>query len=152
MTAMEITVIRAALTALLALCLPAFAAPSTARLDVTDAWVRETPPNRSVAAGYLVIENEGETQATLLGAESDGLRIELHTMLREDGMMRMRPLAALEIPAGGRAALAPGGAHLMIFDVDATRAGAVIDMELLFADGTRLPVALPVRRQAPEGD
>lgn len=146
--------IRAALKALLALALwpSAFATVPPGALEVSDAWVRETPPKRTVAAGYLVLSNAGDRAATLIGAESAVARIELHTMLREDGMMRMRPLAQLVIPAGERAALAPGGDHLMLFDVDATRAGTVIEIELLFEDGARLPVALPVRRQAPEGD
>lgn len=143
--------IRALLMTLLALCLPAFAAPPAA-LVVSDAWVRETPPNRTVAAGYLRLDNGSDTAAALVGAESEAARIELHTMLMEDGMMRMRPLERLEIPAGGSAALAPGGAHLMLFDVDATRAGTLIGVDLLFEDGARLPVTLPVRRQPPEGD
>ena len=86
----------------------------------------------------------------LVGAESDAARVEIHTMLREDGMMRMRPVDRVEIPAGGSAALAPGGNHLMLFDVDATRAGTLVEVELLFEDGTRLPVTLPVRRTPPE--
>jgi copper(I)-binding protein len=147
-------VIRAALRTLLALALwpSAFATLAPGALEVSGSWVRETPPNRTVAAGYLVLRNGGETAATLVGAESAAARIELHTMLREDGMMRMRPMEQLVIPAGESAALAPGGDHLMLFDVDATRAGTVIEVELLFDDGARLPVALPVRRQAPEGD
>lgn len=145
---------RTAPAALLALTLwlQAFATVPPGELDVRGAWVRETPPNRTVAAGYLVLHNGGEAAATLVGAESAAARIELHTMLREDGMMRMRPMEQLVIPAGGRAELAPGGNHLMLFDVDATRAGTTIEIELLFEDGARLPVALPVRRQAPEGD
>lgn len=144
--------IRAALTALLSLALPALAAAPATDLVISDGWVRETPPNRTVAAGYLTLANRGAAPVVLVGAESTRARVELHTMLREDGMMRMRPLERLEVPAGGSAALRPGGPHLMLFDVDATRTGTLIDVDLLFADGGRLAVTLPVRRQAPEGD
>ena len=144
--------IRAALTVLLTLSLPAFAVTPPPALTVSDAWVRETPPNRTIAAGYLELSNRGAAPVALVGAESPAARIELHTMRMEGGMMRMRPMERLEIPAGASAALAPGGDHLMLFDVDATRAGTVIDVELIFADGSRLPVALPVRREPPEGD
>ena len=131
---------------------PAGAAPGDAAgadLVASHGWVRQTPPNRTVAAAYLRLENAGARSRALVGAESDRARVELHTMLREDGMMRMRPLDRLELPAGGAVELAPGGAHLMLFDVDATRAGTLVELELLFADGGRLPVALPVRGNAP---
>lgn len=121
-------------------------------LRATGGWVRETPPGRSVAAGYVTLENAGETTAVLIGARSPVARVEMHSMRMVEGMMRMRPLDRLEIPAGEHASLAPGGDHLMFFDVDAMRAGTTVEFELLFEDGSTLPLALPVRRSAPAGD
>jgi copper(I)-binding protein len=115
-------------------------------LRATGGWVRETPPGRSVAAGYVTLENAGETTAVLIGARSPVARVEMHSMRMVEGMMRMRPLDRLEIPAGEHASLAP------FFDVDAMRAGTTVEFELLFEDGSTLPLALPVRRSAPAGD
>ena len=128
------------------------AATGADAVSAAGGWIRETPPGRTVAAGYVTLTNAGDTPVAVVGAASSAARVELHSMRMEEGMMRMRPLPRLEIPAGSSAALAPRGDHMMLFDVDATTAGAIIELELLFEDGSTLPLALPVRRDAPAGD
>ena len=117
--------------------------------QLSDAWIRETPPNRNVAAGYLTIANPSDTDRMLIGAHSPDARVEVHEMRHEDGMMRMRRLESLAIPAGEEVTLAPGGTHLMLFDVDATRAGTQIEIEFRFEDADPVTETFEVRR--PEG-
>ena len=117
-------------------------------LLLSDAWIRETPPGRDVAAGYLTITNPSETDHLLLGAQSPDARVEVHEMRHEDGMMRMRRLESLTIPAGEAVALAPGATHLMLFGVDATRAGREIEIEFRFEHGAAITETFVVRRPA----
>ena len=139
----------AAVSALLLLALASSPAASAEPLVMRDGWVRQTPPNRDVAAGYLHIENPAERGVVIVGARSPQARVEVHEMRTVDGMMRMRPLEELAIPAGGSVSLAPGGTHLMLYDVDATRAGTVIEVTLVRSDGIEDTIPLPVRRDAP---
>ena len=139
----------ATVLALLLLALASSPVASAEPLVTRDGWVRQTPPNRDVAAGYLQIENPAERGVVIVGAHSPQARVEGHEMRTVDGMMRMRPLEELAIPAGGSVSLAPGGTHLMLYDVDATRTGTVIEVTLVRSDGIEDTIPLPVRRDAP---
>ncbi|MCC5888330.1 MAG: copper chaperone PCu(A)C [Gammaproteobacteria bacterium] len=130
--------------ALLSACSPK---GSEAEIVIEAPWVRETPPGRTVAAGYLDIRNNGEQRRALLTAESpDASRVELHTMEHEDGMMRMRQIERLEIPAGTTVSLEPGGLHLMLFDIETAQVGNHVNMTLTFDDGWEIEARFPVRR------
>jgi periplasmic copper chaperone A len=85
------------------------------RLTVENPWVRATPPNAPVAAGYIAIRNLGKTGDRLLSATSpDAERVEIHDMTMNGGVMRMRKLSdGVAITAGSRVEFEPGGMHLM---------------------------------------
>ncbi|RWE42164.1 MAG: copper chaperone PCu(A)C [Mesorhizobium sp.] len=84
-------------------------------LEIVHPWSRATPAGAKVAGGYFTIVNKGSTPDRLLSISSDvSEKAELHQMGVKDGVMTMRPVdGGLEIPAGGKVALAPGGYHLM---------------------------------------
>jgi copper(I)-binding protein len=84
-------------------------------LEIEHPWSRATPAGAKVAGGYFTIVNKGSTVDRLLSISSDiSEKAELHEMGVKDGVMTMRPVSGgLEVPAGGKVALAPGGYHLM---------------------------------------
>jgi len=84
-------------------------------LEIGHPWSRATPAGAKVAGGYFTVTNKGSAPDRLLSISSDvSEKAELHEMGVKDGVMTMRPVAGgLEIPAGGKVALAPGGYHLM---------------------------------------
>lgn len=84
-------------------------------LKIVHPWSRATPPGAKVAGGYFSITNIGSSPDRLLSISSEiSAKTELHEMGVKDGVMTMRPVSGgLEIPAGGKVALAPGGYHLM---------------------------------------
>jgi copper(I)-binding protein len=84
-------------------------------LEIEHPWSRATPAGAKVAGGYFTVTNSGSTPDRLLSISSDiSAKAELHEMGVKDGVMTMRPVSGgLEIPAGGKVALAPGGYHLM---------------------------------------
>ncbi len=95
--------------------------PTVARADdtlvVRGAHVRATVAGQSVAGAYLEIESAEE--ARLVGAESNAARnVDLHSMSMDGGVMRMRQLEALRLPARTSVKLAPGGVHLMLVGVN----------------------------------
>lgn len=93
---------------------PAMGAGKGADVQVSNAWVRATVPGQPVAGAYLDIR--ASSRLKLVGVSSSvAERGEIHEMKEEDGMMKMRGVKAVELPAGKTVSLAPGGLHVMLF-------------------------------------
>lgn len=90
-----------------------------ADIVVQSPWTRATPLTAKVAGGYVVIQNNGDTEDRLISVTSPGLdRIELHEMSMENQVMRMRKLKSpIIIPAKGQVELKPGGYHVMFLNL-----------------------------------
>lgn len=115
-------------------------------LLVSDAWVREPPPGRDVAAGYLTLHNRTAEDRALVAASSDqSERVEIHETRQRDGMMRMRQLSSLPLPADSQVQLEPGGHHLMLHGLEADAAETGVNLRLSFDDGSRIELDVPVR-------
>jgi periplasmic copper chaperone A len=99
-------------------------------VKVENAWVRAALPGQQATGAYLEITSE--TQAALVAAGSPvAKRAELHTMALEGGIMRMRPVARIELPAGETVKLAPGGFHIMLLGLErALKTGEVVPLVL----------------------
>ncbi len=120
---------------------------SEAEIIIEGPWIRETPPGRTVAAGYLEIQNNSESKRALVKAQSpEASRMEIHTMEHTDGMMRMRQVDRLEMPARSTVSLEPGGLHLMLFDIETAKVGNHVPVTLTFDDGWEIEIRFPVRR------
>ncbi|NML05622.1 copper chaperone PCu(A)C [Sphingomonas sp. G-3-2-10] len=106
-------------------------------LTVTHAWTRQTAPSQSVGGGFLTVANGGKAADRLVAASSPvSARVELHTMSMEGGVMRMRQVTGgLDVPAGGKLELKPGGYHLML-----------IGLKKPLVRGTAVPVTLQFQR------
>lgn len=86
-----------------------------AQLNVEEGYVRGLPPGQAVTAAFLVFQNSGPAPLRVTEASSPAAaRVEFHEHSHENGMMRMREVEALVIPAGGILRLAPGQIHLML--------------------------------------
>jgi copper(I)-binding protein len=106
-------------------------------------------------AAYLAVSNAGSEADRLLGARSGvAARVELHTHANDNGVMRMRPLdGGIEVPAGGTAALAPGGDHIMLMDLKAPLAeGDSFPLTLVFERAGEITVDVKVKGIAAHGD
>ena len=103
-----------------------------AEIEVSDAWARATRPAQKVGAAYMTLESTENT--TLVKAESPAAgTVEIHSMTMTDGVMKMRMLDNLELPAGEAVDLAPGGYHLMLFDLaKPLQAGEKVEFTLHF--------------------
>ncbi|MGQ0654403.1 MAG: copper chaperone PCu(A)C [Betaproteobacteria bacterium] len=103
-----------------------------AQITVEKPWARATAPGAKVAAGYMLIRNQG-TADRLVGASSSeaAARVELHVHIHEGGVVKMREVAGYDVPAGGSFELKPGGAHLMFMQIKRP-----------FREGEKIPVRL----------
>jgi periplasmic copper chaperone A len=85
----------------------------TGQLEVANAWARATPGKAATGAAYVTIQSP--TADKLVAASTPvAKKAELHTMSMEGMVMKMRPLASVDIPAGQAVSLQPGGMHIML--------------------------------------
>jgi copper(I)-binding protein len=107
-----------------------------ADLRVEDAWVRLAAVPGRPAGGYFVLRG-GPAPERLAAIESpQAQRAELHQGGAMDGMMTMRPMNGVDVAAGGKATLAPGSDHVMLFGVDpALQPGSTMTLRFRFQSG-----------------
>ena len=130
----------------------ALAAPSFAHdyivgsIHIDHPWSRAIPKGAPVAAGYAVIENRGATADRLIGGSSEiAGRFEIHEMTHEGGVMKMRPVAGIEIAPGKKVTFGPGGYHLMFLDLKAAPVeGQPFKGTLLFDKAGKIDVEFTV--------
>lgn len=127
---------------LLASCKPASAPPA---VSVDGAWARATVPGQSGSAAYFTIRNAGG-EDKLLTVSSPAADASLHSTSMDNGVMRMRPLEALDIPAKGTVELKPGGTHVMLMGLkQPLSAGATLALDLKFQKSGERHVTAEIR-------
>jgi copper(I)-binding protein len=89
------------------------AAAQTGQVEVKNAWARATPGKAENGAAYLTIVSPTPDRLTAISTP-EAKTAELHTMTMEGGVMKMRPLAGVDLPAGQPVTLKPGGSHIML--------------------------------------
>jgi len=125
-------------------------APATA-VEVREAWARATVPGQKVGVTYLTIKSPAA--ARLLAVNSAICkRVEIHSSSMQGGVMRMRQLKELKLPAGEDVVLAPMGTHLMLMELHGPlRGGDLFKIELVVREGgkrRKIPVQVEVRALA----
>ena len=127
-------------------------------VSVQDPYVRLAPPNAAATGAFMVIRNNGDKDVKVVKADNPVSKAtELHTHLNEGGVMKMRPVPAIEIKAKGEAVLKPGGLHVMMIDLKAPlKEGDSVPITLTFDDGSSKQVDARVVKAtaapAPTGD
>ena len=105
-------------------------ASHAADIEIGGGWIRATAPGQDAAGADMTITSKHE--ATLIGASSPVCNaVQLHTMTNENGMMKMREVKAIELPAGKRVTLRESGYHLMLIGLKAPlKEGEVVPLTL----------------------
>ncbi len=101
-------------------------------IELREAWARASPGGAQNGAAYLTIVAPAGDRLVAVATPA-AAKAELHTMAMENGVMKMRPLAALDLPAGQAVTLKPGGVHIMLLDLQQPlREGATLPLTLTF--------------------
>jgi copper(I)-binding protein len=135
----------AALAAVLALA--SAAALADGGITVADPWGRATPPTVATGAIYMtLVDDSGEGDRLLAASSLLAAAVVLHASSLDGDVMRMGAVEEpLEIPAGGRVVLAPGGLHLMLTGLaQPLGVGMTVPVRLTFERAGEVEVAVPV--------
>ncbi len=116
-----------------------------APLRVEGAWSRAAIAGGNGAA-YARVVNDGDAADRLIAVKGDAAEaIEIHEMTTADGVMQMRKVEALDVPAKGSVELAPGGLHIMLIGLkNALKEGDTLTLTFVFEKAGEVSVAVPV--------
>jgi len=130
-------------------------ASAWAQVKVEQAWTRATVQGQKATGAFMKITATQATQLVAVATPVAGVA-EVHEMKMEGGVMKMRAMPALDLPAGQAVELKPGGYHLMLMDLKAPLAkDSSVALTLTFRDAkgveTRQQVNVPVTTGIPQG-
>lgn len=116
-------------------------------VEVEGAHARAVPPGQPNGVAFMTLTNTADTDHALTGGDSAAAgAVELHTHVQEGGMMRMRRVERIALPAGETVRLESGGLHLMLIGLTRRLVpGDQLALTLVFGDGSRKTVTVPVK-------
>lgn len=119
-----------------------------APINVDNAYVRQAPPTQQVLAVFMTLNNDSDQPRALVRVEGDVAdSIELHTHIHDNGVMRMRQVEKIDVPANGSIELQPGGFHIMLIGIKAPLSlGQEVELSLHFDDDSIKAITLPVKK------
>jgi len=127
---------------------PSAATALTNSINIEDAYIREVPPGLPTSAMFLVLKNNSADDIALIKITGDiAKNIELHQHLHKNGMMEMRQVEKINIPAKGETKLEPGGHHIMLIGLTTRlKAGDSTQLTFEFNNGTQKTIDVVVKK------
>lgn len=124
----------------------AITVPASASVTYSDAYMLLPLKGRDVGAAFFVASNSGTEDARLVSASTPVAEtVELHTHTMADGVMSMREVDGIDVPAGGSVTLEPGSFHLMMFGMAVEDGTTEAPVTLTYSDGETVTLNIPVR-------
>jgi periplasmic copper chaperone A len=123
-------------------------AQTSGDIAAQSAWARATPPGAKTGAVYLTLMNKGGADDRLIGVTTPVASMAgLHVDIMDNGVMKMRPIEALDLKAGGDAVLKPGGMHIMLMGLKRPlKQGGHFPLTLQFAHAPPLTVRVEIAK------
>lgn len=117
-------------------------------LKIVRPWARETARMARAGGAFMTIENTGGTSDRLLKAASPvAARTEVHTVIQDGDVMRMREVPALDLAPKSKVELKPGGYHVMLMELKAPlKAGDRFPLTLTFEKAGTITVEITVEK------
>lgn len=120
-------------------------------LVISDLWMRTPIAGVDTNAIYMVITNTGDEDDLLTGVSSDvASHVEIHGTTMTNGVMTMRPVDSIALPAHSSVSLQAGVYHVML--VGRTREvqrGEQVAVQLQFQRAGAITVQAEVRDTPP---
>lgn len=130
-----------------ALLLSLAAQAQSPAVKVDDPWVRATVAPQKATGAFMQLTSAQAAKVVAASSPVAGM-VEIHEMKMDDGVMKMRAVDALPLPAGQAVALKPGSYHVMLMGLKAPiKAGEVVPLTLTVegADGKRTDVEVKAK-------
>ena len=122
------------------------AVAQTGSIQIDNPWARASVVK--TGAIYLTIKNTGGTDDRLVSAVTPAAeQAQLHIEINDNGIMKMRPLSAIDAKAHSTVTLAPGGMHVMLVGLkQPLKEGQSFPLMLSFAKAGKIDVTVMVMK------
>jgi len=112
---------------------------------VKQPWARASIGKNGAA--YVTVINHGKSADNLIGVEAKvAKRVELHTHKNDGGIMRMRHIKSIPVPAQDSVTLKPGGHHIMMLGLtQKLKMGAEFPLTLVFEKAGKVTVQVKIK-------
>lgn len=116
-------------------------------ISIEKSYIREVPPSVLTSAVFLAFNNASDSDIALTSITSNiAKNIELHKHTQKDGMMEMRQVEKIIIPAKGSVELKPGGYHIMLIGLTKKiKSGDKVNLTLEFSDNSNQKITVEVK-------
>lgn len=114
-------------------------------ITIVDPWARATAGLARNGGAFMTIKSGGGEDELLKIETEAAKRAELHTHKHENGVMKMRKVDGIKVPAGGMVQMRPGGLHVMLMKLSQPlKTGERFPMTLHFAKAGKVTVQVDV--------
>ncbi|RTL18681.1 MAG: copper chaperone PCu(A)C [Burkholderiales bacterium] len=131
-----------------ALLVNAFAAQAQGLVTVDDPWVRATVAPQKATGAFMQL-TASKAVKVVAASSPVAAMVEIHEMKMEDGVMKMRAVDALALPAGQPVALKPGSYHVMLMGLQRPiQAGETVPLTLTVEGEDKQRSSVEIKAQA----
>jgi copper(I)-binding protein len=122
-------------------------------LHIMKPWARATAPTATVGGGFMGLMNMGKTDDALIAVKAGvSDKVELHTHMMDGGVMKMREVPRIDVPAGKTVELKPGGFHIMFINLKSPlKQGENVPLTLVFEKAGEVKVNMAVDAMGAKG-
>jgi copper(I)-binding protein len=131
---------------ILFLAVAAGASAQGSDVQIKEPWARATPGGAQTAAAYATIVSAAGDR--LIGAATPvAQKADLHEMAMDGGVMKMRAVDGIDLPAGKPVTLKPGGYHIMLTGLNQPlKEGQSFALTLIFEKAGKQDVTVTVQK------
>ena len=116
-------------------------------ISIDHPWARATPGAVKNSAAFMTFDNKGVADKLIGVTGNVAKEIQIHSMITEAGVMKMREIKSLDIPANGKAELKPGGFHIMLIGIpDGLKEGTKFPLKLTFEKAGEITVQVTAEK------
>lgn len=118
------------------------------QIEIIEPYARAVTAAQTNSAVFMQLKNNTNTNFKIVNAKSNvSSVVELHTHINDNGVMRMRRIPVIELPAQSTVDLKPGGLHIMLINLyEALAVGTIVELEIEFEDGSKSIIDAPVKK------
>lgn len=115
-------------------------------IEIAQPWAKPSIGQAKAGAAYVTLTNGGSADRLIAAKADVSELVELHSHTMEDGVMRMRPVPGIDLPADATVELKPGGFHVMFLNLKAPLVeGESFPLTLVFEKAGELTVEVAIQ-------
>lgn len=116
------------------------------KINIENAWVRPAGKGMNSALYFSINNQTNKTDELYKVEASIAWAIQLHKTINKNGLMEMKQIKSVEIPANQTVKFAPGGYHVMLIRLkEEIKPGSKINFTFYFKKAGKIKVSAKVK-------